>query len=145
MDTPMAPPLPPQSHPQRKRKERSKSPQAGPSNAKRPAKMPHMSQDPARKLKKPHDWHLRKGDIPEHFERTKVHRLQCLVTSLPSLQVALELHIHILWGLIKQSSIPDAVTNIERTNYDARFDSAKTVKADVTMALNNHAANINKA
>ena len=65
--------------------------------------------------------------------------------SLPSFQVALELHIRVLWGLVNQASLPIAVTNIERTNYDARFSSVKVIKADVTAALNNHSADINKA
>ena len=65
--------------------------------------------------------------------------------SLPSFQVALELHIRVLWGLVNQGSLPIAVTNIERTNYDARFSSVKVIKADVTAALNNHSADINKA
>lgn len=65
--------------------------------------------------------------------------------SLPSLQLTLMLHICVLWGLVNETSIPDAFTNVERMNYDACFDSVNAIKADVTEALNNHATNINKA
>ena len=46
--------------------------------------------------------------------------------------------------MVNQGSLPIAVTNIERTNYNAHFSSVKVIKADVTIALNNHSANINK-
>jgi len=47
--------------------------------------------------------------------------------------------------LVNQGSLPIAITNIKRTNYDAHFSSVMVIKADVTAALNDHSADINKA
>jgi len=67
------PPSPPPTHPTsplKKRRASPQAPQAGPSNTKKP----RTNKDQLKKPKKPHDWHLRKGDIPEDSTRTKARR-----------------------------------------------------------------------
>jgi len=152
MDTMMAPPSSPRPPPSppptrptillKKRKASPQAPQAGPSNTKKAC----TNKDRPKKPKKPHDWHLRKGDIPEDSARTKARRKFYNLCSCPYPPFRSHLSsTYALWGLVNQGSLPIAVTNIERTNYDARFSSVKVIKADVTAALNNHLADINKA
>jgi hypothetical protein len=74
-----------------------------------------------------------------------VRRIAAFGHVLTPLQLTLEIHICVLWGLVSQDSLPTAVSNINRTNYDTCFDNAKAIKASVTTALENHARDITKA
>ena len=89
MDTMMAPPSlprPPPSPPPthlaillKKQGVSLQAPQAGPSNTKKCCTNKNWPKKP----KKPHDWHLRKGDIPEDSVKTKAHRKFYNICSCP--------------------------------------------------------------
>jgi hypothetical protein len=110
-------------------------------------KKPGKKNKKPKKPKKPHDWHLTKTDIPVDSEKTKVRieNLRFRIISYRFLQVALELHIRVLWGLIGQSSVPPTASNIDKADYERRFDSRDAIKTSVSATLENQSGDIRKA
>ncbi|EDR04503.1 uncharacterized protein LACBIDRAFT_330689 [Laccaria bicolor S238N-H82] len=111
-----------------KRKRSSTPPEPGPSKTKRSRK----SVVPARskKGKRPSDWHLTKGEIPEKSEATKL---------------ALQVHCQALWQLLSQNSVPPKVTLVDRAHYNSRFSSESAIKSSVHASLDANSVDINQA
>ena len=153
----MAPPppsptmVPPPTDRHGKRPRGTRSPEPEASSSKRPRKdAAHPPKKPGKKSKKPkqaHDWHLTKAEVPPDSEKTKV-RIEIFrfrITSYRFFQVALEIHIRVLWGLVGQSSIPPTVSNIEKSHYDGRFDSKNAIRTSVSATLDSQSGDIQKA
>jgi hypothetical protein len=145
----MVPP-PTDRHGKRPRHGATPEPEAGSSSSKRArmeaANSPKKPKKP-KKPKQPHDWHLSKAEVPVDSEKTKVRieNLRLRIISYHFLQVALELHIRVLWGLVGQSSVPPTASNIEKADYERRFDSKDAIRTSVSATLENQSGDIRKA
>lgn len=60
-------------------------------------------------------------------------------------QLALELHIHILWGLPDQNSIPPMVTLADKLPFTHCFSSETSMRSSVTASLDANTNNIYNA
>ncbi|KAF8221287.1 hypothetical protein L208DRAFT_1415328, partial [Tricholoma matsutake] len=83
-----------------------------------------------RKPKKPSDWHMRKGEVPKEVEKTKA---------------ALELHLHVLWHLPHQSTVPPKVAAEDKVPFNQCYSSEAQLQNSVTSSLDNNSGRIQDA
>ncbi|KAF8233476.1 hypothetical protein L208DRAFT_1556001, partial [Tricholoma matsutake] len=84
-----------------------------------------------RKPKKPSDWHMRKGEVPKEAEKTKI--------------AALELHLHVLWCLPHQSTVPPKVTPEDKVPFTQCYLSEAQLQNSVTSSLDDNSGRIQDA
>lgn len=83
-----------------------------------------------RKPKKPSDWHMRKGEVPKEAGKTKA---------------ALELHLHVLWCLPHQSTVPPKVTPEDKVPFTQCYSSEAQLQNSVTSSLDDNSGRIQDA
>ncbi|KAF8232882.1 hypothetical protein L208DRAFT_1396613, partial [Tricholoma matsutake] len=85
-----------------------------------------------RKPKKPSDWYMRKGEVPKEAEKTKA-------------ALASELHLHVLWCLPHQSTVPPKVTPEDKVPFTQCYSSEAQLQNSVTSSLDDNSDRIQDA
>ncbi|RDB22349.1 hypothetical protein Hypma_010544 [Hypsizygus marmoreus] len=96
----------------------------------RPKKARVISRKHPKKPKRPNDWHLRKGEVPNEAMKTKS---------------ALELHLRILWQLPDQTTVPPKVTMADKVPFNQRFSNEAQVRTSVTASLDQNSNTLQQA
>ncbi|KAF8230291.1 hypothetical protein L208DRAFT_1400718 [Tricholoma matsutake] len=84
---------------------------------------PHLEAQPS-------DWHMRKGEVPKEAEKTKA---------------ALELHLHVLWCLLHQSTVPPKVIAEDKVQFNQHYLSEAQLQNSVTSSLDDNSGRIQNA